>query len=161
MKTLNAGGVFGFLGCSDSHRFLPGLSGALTGVYAEDLTHDSLMDALRRRRCFATTGQKTALDFRVGGIFMGSEGSVHNAPKVRWRIHPFGKLESATILRDGCGVYKTRSESGVWLDDDAAPGRHWYVLEVKEYGQQRRYPHNVAAAWGKYAWSSPACVTIH
>lgn len=159
-RALNAGRRFAFLGNSDSHRFMPGLSGALTGVYARDLTRSSIMDALRRGRCFATTGNKTALAFWVNNAFIGEEGRAPASPEIRWRIRAHGAIEKMRIIRNGEYVYSTSAAEGEWTDHHARLGENWYVLEVKEKGVHRRYPHNIAPAWGKYAWSSPIRVRV-
>ena len=156
---LNAGDHFAFLGNGDSHRFLPGLSGALTGVYASALTRTAILAAIRAGRCFATTGNRTAVEFRCNAAFMGATVAVGAPPCLSWRVQPQTALESVSVIRDGAIVHRADVATGTWTDRTLAPGRHWYVLQVKEAGAQTRYPHNVAPARGKYAWSSPIRVT--
>ena len=150
----------GFVGNTDTHRFMPGLSGALTGVYARELSRDGIIDALRARRCFATTGNRTAIDFRVNDVMMGQELSTDTTPILSWRVAPDTSLEKIEIIRDGQLAFASRSAVGEWTDTTARPGAHWYYLQVKEKGVHRRYPHNVAPAWGKWAWSSPVWVDL-
>ena len=52
----------------------PGPSGpaGLTGVWAERLDRPTLFDALFNRRCYATTGVRIIVDFRVNGAWVGS-----------------------------------------------------------------------------------------
>ncbi|MFH0963160.1 MAG: DUF3604 domain-containing protein [Planctomycetota bacterium] len=157
---LAAGRRFGFVGNSDSHRFLPGLSGALTGVYAEELSREGIITALCQRRCFATTGNRTRMEFRVNDAFMGEETRTKGRPVVRWSVRAQGELERVEVVRDGEVVMRCRHEDGEWTDGGAAAGTHWYYLRAKERGVQRRYPHNVAAAWGKWAWTSPVWVSV-
>ncbi len=160
-KALNEGRVFSFLGNSDSHRFMPGLSGALTGVFAEALTHDAIVDAIKQGRCFATTGNRTVAWFYVNDCFMGGHLSTAERPvAVKWQITPHHKFESVTIIRDGQPVHRCTEISGEWLDREVVPGQHWYLLEVKEEGEYQRYPHNVASAWGKFLWTSPVWIKL-
>jgi hypothetical protein len=154
-KNLDKGKRFAFLGNSDTHRFMPGLSGALTGVFATELTKKSLFDAVRNRRTFATTGNKTVVTFWLNDTFMGGESKSYNPPKLRWRIIPHGKLERIDLIRDGKTIHSSNRKSGEWRDVTVKEGQHWYILQVKEEGKHQRHPHNVAMAWGKYAWSSP------
>jgi Protein of unknown function (DUF3604) len=158
-RALNAGKRFAFLGNSDSHRFMPGLSGALTGVYAGELSYPSITDAIHRRRTFATTGQKTAVALWVDDAFMGDEVILDKPPRIRWRVSPHGKLESVTIIRDGKRIHTSSKMRGSWVDADYSVGHHWYLIEVKEHGTPVRHPHNVAPAWGQYAWTSPVWVS--
>jgi hypothetical protein len=154
-KNLEKGKRFAFLGNSDSHRFMPGLSGALTGVFATELTQKSLFDAIRKRRTFATTGNKTAVAFWLNDTFMGGQTTSNIPPNVRWRVIPHGKLKRIDVIRNGKTVHSSDRKSGEWRDETVPEGRHWYVIQAKEEGNHQRYPHNIAMAWGKYAWSSP------
>ena len=157
-QALNAGKKFGFEGSSDSHRFMPGLSGALTGIYAEDLSEQALVAAFKARRCFATTGNRTGVVFKVNGALMGSEITTDSAPKLEWQVSPEGKLEKVEIIRNGEIIHTANKTSGTFTDNSLPDGDNWYYLQVKEAGEYKRYPHNVAAAFGKWAWSSPVWV---
>ncbi len=160
IKALNKGEKFGFLGNSDSHRFMPGLAGALTGIYAEKLSREAIMDALNSRRSFATTGNRTAVDFRVNGALMGEEIKTKDLPLLEWKVAPPAELESVKIIRDGKSVFESGEKEGKWRDRELPPGRHWYFLQAKERGKQERYPHNLAPASGKYSWTSPVWVNL-
>jgi hypothetical protein len=159
-KNLNKGERFAFLGNSDSHRFMPGLSGALTGVFAPQLTQKSLFDAIKKRRTFATTGNKTIVAFWLNDTFMGGETTSDTPPTLRWRVIPHGELERIDLIRDGETVHSSDRMSGEWRDVTVSKGGHWYIIQVKEEGDHHRHPHNVAMAWGKYAWSSPIWLNI-
>lgn len=156
---LNNGVKFAFLGNSDSHRFLPGVAGALTGVYAENLTQEAIISAIKAGRSFATTGNRTAIDFRVNNSLMGSTIKVQTKPAIKWSIIAHSKVEEVAIIRNGQVVHKSNKANGEWQDKEVKVGRYWYIIQVKEDGEYQRYPHNVASAWGKYAWSSPIWVT--
>ena len=159
-KNLDNGERFAFLGNSDSHRFMPGLSGAITGVFAAELTQKSIFDAFRKRRTFATTGNRTLLAFWLDDIFMGGEFTSNTPPVLRWQIIPHGKLESIELIRDGKTIHTSNKKYGKWQDVTVPKGQHWYIIQAKEEGNYQRHPHNVAAAWGKYAWSSPIWLNI-
>lgn len=78
---LMRGVKLGIVGGSDTHDSRPanpypepipeGASG-LTGVWAERLDRPSIFDALFKRRCYATSGVRIIVDFRVNGYWMGS-----------------------------------------------------------------------------------------
>jgi len=78
---LRKGHRFGFTASSDSHGLLyhhgearkrdPYRTG-LTAVQAPSLDRGAVLDALRNRRCYATSGVKIALDVAVNGAPMGS-----------------------------------------------------------------------------------------
>jgi hypothetical protein len=81
---LKAGFRPGFVGTSDTRLSTPGnprgfsmedhpWSNGLTAVLARELTRDGILEALRARRCYATTGQRYLMEFTVDGNPMGAE----------------------------------------------------------------------------------------
>jgi hypothetical protein len=64
----------------------------LTAVLAKELTRASILDALRNRRCYATTGPRYLLEFTVDGQMMGSELRV----KKGHRAKVYGSVGSTT-----------------------------------------------------------------
>ncbi len=78
---LMRGAKLGIVSGSDTHDNRPanpykepGPSGpaGLTGVWAERLDRPSIFEALFNRRCYATTGVRIIVDFRVNGAWVGS-----------------------------------------------------------------------------------------
>ena len=67
----------GFVGGSDAHIQLPG-SGGITGVFAETLSRENILNAIRHRHCYATTGAKIKLYFTLNNfLMMGDEITVN------------------------------------------------------------------------------------
>lgn len=65
---------FGFVASSDDHRGYPGAYGeGLLGVWAKELSSESLFGAIKARRTYAATGDRIALDVKLNGKPMGSE----------------------------------------------------------------------------------------
>ena len=66
---LDRGVQFGFIGSGDSHDGHPGLahlaapSGGLAAIFSENLTRESVLEALRARRVYATNGPRIWLRF--------------------------------------------------------------------------------------------------
>lgn len=70
---LAGGGHFGVIGSTDHHSAHPGSHGyGRAGVWAEELTREGIWEALKNRRCFALTGDRIELDFRVNESMMGT-----------------------------------------------------------------------------------------
>ena len=73
-RQLEKGLRFGFVASSDDHRGYPGAYGeGLVAVWARDNTPQSIVEAVRRRRTYAVTGDRIELDFTVNDRPMGSE----------------------------------------------------------------------------------------
>jgi hypothetical protein len=162
---LNRGARYGCVANGDSHRRAPGLSGGLTGIFAEELTVEAILDALRERRCFATNGSRIFMDSRANGSFMGQ--SVRAKNRVTLTLDAIGTrpITSATLIRNGKEL-KTfpsagRREFHTSYEDSGLPqGRHWYLWRVAQQHVAPTLPGNVSVAHGHLAWSSPHWVVV-
>ncbi len=155
----------GVIGASDQHglQWHHGIChkrncfrAGLTGVWAPKLTRDALLDALRRRRTFATTGVKLWLYFVVNDALMGTiapsanvAGLRNGPPRIRVQVAvppSEGRLAWLEVVRNGAVVHRYGAEgqhSRYTFVDEAAPdGPLCYYLRV-------------TLADGNMAWSSP------
>jgi hypothetical protein len=160
------GARLGFVANGDSHRRAPGLSGALTGIYAEALTPESILEALRERRCFATAGSQMFLDVRAGDAFMGEETRAEHR-RITLKLHAIGTraITSATLVRDGKEIYKVNIEGRrdvrvEFTDENLTLGTHWYYWRIAQDITAPVLPGNLMAAHGHLAWSSPHWVVV-
>jgi len=179
IKRLQEGKIFGFIGSSDSHRAVPGLGGALTGVVAEKLTPESLYAGYRNRRLTATQGCRLKIDFRVSGLFIGQSGEIKDAPCIKAVVSAESKIGFVELARDGATVLRKAGKGKRiqfrFVDKDVKKGNHFYFLRVKLVGDssfnterfstdlrafsnEGMYPHNLARSIGVYAWTSPVWV---
>lgn len=181
INMLKNGKRFGFIGSSDTHRSVPGLGGAITGLYAEELTPESLFDAYRNRRTVATQGFFIYVDFKVGDIFIGGEGDLSSPPNIQAFVDAPETIDYVEIIRDGEMLFRTSPHSSdcqlSFKDDKARPGNHFYFLKIKLVGEPSynvsplenclkpfvndgKYPSNLAPSKGVFAWTSPIWITI-
>jgi len=163
-QSLDKGQDLGFVATSDSHRRNPGLGGGLTAICAASLEPHAIIDALRKRRCWATNGSRIFLDARANGRFMGEVVRSGSDVKLSINVRGTRPLVSATIVRDGKDL-KTFDADGqreleVALVDRLEPGRHWYYWRVSQEGSSPQYPSNVKVAFGNYSWSSPHFIYV-
>ena len=118
---LRRGHRFGFVGGSDSHASRPGSDvvewgwdgvhrqSGLTAIYARELTRDALYDAMVNRRCYATTGVRMILDFRVNGAPMGTETTVadpEDPKEAAVKVCTPGPLATVEIVKNGSTIYR-------------------------------------------------------
>jgi hypothetical protein len=166
-RALREGFQLAFIGSSDTHRIVPGLGGALTGVWAESLTRQGILEALWARRCFATNGERIVLDVRVNGVPMGSELDAAETVAVRCTAQSPRPVERIDLFRDGECVQRRASgerQVSVAIEDRPEPGPHFYHVRVRLERLPRaplpQRPGNLQASRGEYAWSSPIWVQV-
>ena len=166
-RHLREGYRLAFMGNSDSHRIVPGMGGALTGVWAEALTREAIFEGLRARRCFASNGERVVLDVRVNGAPMGAETRVAGRVAVACRVRAPRPVLRVALFRDGEQVMEQKvgkAEARLTLEDRPEPGAHFYYVEISLDSLPRKPMGgrcgNLQVAQGDYAWSSPIWVTV-
>lgn len=108
-EALRRGMRVGFVAASDDHKGRPGAShpgahifgvyGGLTCVLARKLTREAVFEALRARRCYATTGERILLDLTCNGHLMGEEFEARELPQIRCHVIGTAGIESVEVLR--------------------------------------------------------------
>ena len=104
---LAMGHRLGVVGGTDTHFSQPGRPvdgpfdlGGITAILADRLERSALWDALYARHCYATTGERILLDFRVNGHLMGSEVRLSGTRDVTGRVLGTTKLERVEVIRN-------------------------------------------------------------
>ncbi|RLB46846.1 MAG: hypothetical protein DRJ42_26760 [Deltaproteobacteria bacterium] len=147
---LRRGHRFGFIASSDGHGLLfhhgmarkrdPFRTG-LTAVQATGRNRAAILDAMRSRRCYATSGVKILLDLEVGGQPMG--GQLPRVEEVAIRAFAHGTADLASIELVGPdGVVAVGRTDGATGELDARGAAPWLYLRVRQED-------------GEMAWSSP------
>lgn len=108
-ESLKRGYRVGCVAGSDDHKGRPGASypgsssfgvyGGLTGIFAEELTREAIWDALRSRRCYATTGQRIFLKVLADGHWMGDEYTTDGAAKIRVQAIGTDIIEKIEVIK--------------------------------------------------------------
>jgi hypothetical protein len=145
----------GFTGGTDNHCGWPsrqqqGGPVGLTGVYADEFSRAGIFRGLYRRRCYATTGMRIGLDFRLNGAPMGSELSLAPRTERRLSLHVRGTapLERAEVVSQGTVVHRFAVDGpdleAYWIDERRTRPTHdfYYYVRVRQVD-------------GHCAWSSP------
>jgi hypothetical protein len=163
----------GVVGGSDNHDLFMERGTALTAVLSDRLDRHAIFEALRRRRCYATTGEKILLDVRVNGAPMGSIIRARGAPLVS--VHVTGtdvlqKVEIVKFWKSAPNPFPTvyavspdgRQASFQWKDLQFEGDAAYYVrvsqradpriANKKSFGSATSFPNEMA-------WSSPIWVT--
>lgn len=151
---LAAGWRFGFLGSSDMH-FLSHIDQAYrTGwaaVWADSLDRESIWEALKARRTYATTGVRIFVRFDGNGSPMGS--AIEAADEVQFRVdvETLSAIDRVQIVRYDGSTYD------LLLDEQPGEGTLGFHRDVaaKDVSPGMFYYLKVRQTDGHYAWSSP------
>jgi hypothetical protein len=150
---LRLGRVFGITGSSDSHYGFAGDYG-LMGVLVDELTREAVIDAIRSRRTYGTTGARILLSFTADGEPMGSilrgAGEVAAAPPVlRAATLGTAPLEEFALFENDRIVHRADADPSdprrAALEFTPAappPDGTWYQVRVRQQD-------------GEVAWSTP------
>ncbi|MCL5271233.1 MAG: DUF3604 domain-containing protein [bacterium] len=166
VDTLLRGFHMGFVGGGDGHPAPPADSG-ITGIYARDLTLESLWDALAQRRTIATTGAKILVDFHVNGFTLGSiiRFNQHETKdlfplEIGVTVQGTAPLEKVEIVENGVTIH-TKTKPRARLDQMAYT---WYrnphpldnQLPLPLTNNVSRFIYvRVTQRDGHMAWTSP------
>ncbi len=108
-ESLKKGYRVGCVAGSDDHKGRPGASypgssafgvyGGLTGIFAEELTREAVWDALKNRRCYATTGQRIFLKVLADGHWMGDEYTTDDAAIIQVQAIGTDVIEKIEVIK--------------------------------------------------------------
>jgi hypothetical protein len=163
-EILEEGYRVGFIAASDNHNGAPGLSarpsrftnltyhGGLAAVLAPSLTRENIFDGLYNRRCYATTGIRLYMDWRMDGHLMGSEISLERGHSINHEltISATNAIASVEIIRNDrtekifnyTGEYFIRLEGKLLFSDDG-----WAYVRITQIDRHM-------------AWSSPVWINL-
>ncbi|MBT3274082.1 MAG: hypothetical protein HN368_13075 [Spirochaetales bacterium] len=157
-RELRRGNKIGLIGGSDEHRRNPGLGGALTGIWAKDLTVECIIEALKNHRCYATMGRKVTLDFRINDQPMGSAFTGKLCVITVSADSPV-PIEAVELYEDGEIIHTWNPGeqiAAVDLEYLVPKGCHsYYVKLILDGPLHRGYPSNIQPMRGARVWSSP------
>ena len=157
---LNKGYRLGFVGGSDTHITRPGSiikepgkpfpykESGLTAVYAKELSREAILDALKHRRCYATTGHRIIVEFSINGHFMGEEFAVCTGDELDIQAFAAGtdEFEKVEIIKNGAVFYE---------DNTTVQDLTLRTKDIKSAATSDYYYLRVTQKDGCRAWSSP------
>lgn len=171
------------IGGSDGHRRNPGLGGGCTGVWASGLSQAGLIEGITKGRTIATQGRRPMVDFSITDrrgthLFIGEYGKLEGSIAIRIRVEVEpgydDRIESVELLHwnrmvaNWSGWDTTRDGTRLEVDYDPfsfdSAGRtvplsletpHYLYLRIRQTGPDLRFPSNLAAARGPWAWTTP------
>lgn len=160
---LERGARMGCVGGSDIHSPHPGMwhevpgawnirypNPGLVAVLAEELTREAVFDALKARRCYAASGIRAAIDFRINNEPIGSvlKESPDGRRELYLSVQADSPLRTVTVLRN-------MEDRFIIHLDGTAREAELMVTELKAERETDYYYVRVEAMDGRRAWTSP------
>jgi len=138
----------GFIASGDHN----GMGVGVAALWVKELTREGVMEAMKSKRCFATTGDKMIIDFRVDGQTTGSTIQTKHTPKLELNVKGQHELAKVEILRNS-QVIKAYDIKGKALDfneiyednnfKDENDGLYYYIRVTQ---------HNAEIGWSSPIW---------
>lgn len=153
-------GVYADFFDSEQVQYSPGL----TGVIAPEHSRNAIFEALYRRSCYATTGERMVVNFFIAGTPMGGEASTADKPGLIVNRHiagyvaGTGDLESVEIVRNGEVIKVINPENSyhVSFTFDDMQDLLKVLLSYEDKGPSFAFYYIRATQKdGHMAWSSP------
>jgi uncharacterized protein DUF3604 len=163
---LRSGYKVGVVANSDGHKGRPGAShpgastfgayGGLTCVLAESLTREAIFDAIRQRRCYATTAaQRIHVTLGVNGLPMGAEGRADGPVRIVGRVVGTSTLERVDVFR-GLDLVRTISPYTAASFDGSARYRvAWAGSRVRGRDRLTRWDGSLELSAGRIVDAVP------
>ena len=120
-------------------------------VYAESLTREAILDALRMRRCYGTTAARVFLDVRVNRALMGEKitAKAGQPVTVNVKVIAANDIAQVELCRSNAFIYAKpgdgREMEFEFTDTKPVAGKSYYYVRVQQKDEE-------------LAWSSPVWV---
>ncbi len=109
-RYLDHGHQVGFTAASDNHLSQPGYSaprggslaqrGGLGAVLADELSTDTLFEAMKSRQTYATTGERMILDVTLNDTAMGSRAAMADTRKITGRVIGTAPIDQIIVMKN-------------------------------------------------------------
>ncbi|MCF8362916.1 MAG: DUF3604 domain-containing protein [Prolixibacteraceae bacterium] len=136
----------GFIGSGEHNNMGIGLA----ALWVKEVSRKGIIEALRARRCFGTTGDKIFMDVKVDNAFMGEIAKLNGVPEIQIKTQGQKEIERVELLRNS-RVIKS------WKPENA--DETFMVKYIDEHYQKENdvlyYYVRVRQNDEHLAWSSP------
>ncbi|MCP5154095.1 MAG: DUF3604 domain-containing protein [Ectothiorhodospiraceae bacterium] len=156
--------VDGRPGCSYPGRMgVRNVRGGLTAILASSNTRTDILDALRRRHCYGTTGERILLSVRCGDAIMGDEVRAAGPVELAVEVAGTAGIEAVDLFRDDQLLHSVdlldpgELSNRYRIDWQGAshPG-NWQRARMHWDGSLRIEPPARIVAVGPWAFDTPA-----
>lgn len=134
----------GVIASGDTHTGYPGVwNNGLVAVWAEELTRESLWEALLHRRTYGVTGDRMVIDFGVDGAPMGSVIRRRGEVRIVASVTGESAIDRVELLRNG-RVIATHCHADTWEIEPPGPDVHAKLRITVGWGPGHEYGFSAA-----------------
>ncbi len=157
-------GIFRNFFDSDQVQYSPGLTAVLSPTHSRD----SILQALNKKSCYATTGPRIIAGLEIAGMPMGSELNTASKPGLAYNRHITGyavgtaSIKEVLIIRNGkpFHTFNPKDDSYEFAFDDEEPLEKTVLKSKGDRPPFAYYYMRVLQEDGHIAWTSPIWVDL-
>jgi hypothetical protein len=125
-ELLDAGEHLGFIGASDNHEGQAGCK-HITAVFASECSRDAILDAVWERRCNASSGDRSLVEFSTKNGVMGRTLPHTELPTFTLSVTPDAQVTAVQLIHNGRTVLSQPWPGGAtatfkWTPGESAAG---------------------------------------
>jgi hypothetical protein len=98
----------GFIGSGEHNNMGIGLA----ALWVKEVSRRGIIESLRARRCFGTTGDKIFMDVQVNNAFMGEVAKLDGVPEIQIKTRGQKEIERVELLRNSRVIKTWKPENG-------------------------------------------------
>ena len=153
----------GVVAASDDHTCRPGLSyptrvtsrggfvsfdviGGYTGVYSKNLSRKAIWDALIKRHCYGTTGERIILEVKCNNNIMGDEFKVDKPPIIDIKAYGTDIISEIEIKRGIETIYRYSDSLPIKKNTIKI---QWSGVRVRSRGKKTNWDGNITIKNGR------------
>ncbi len=139
----------GFIASGDHNSMGIGLA----ALWVKEVSRAGILEALKNRRTFATTGDKIFMDVRINGATVGESVKTDKAPELNFSIESQSVLDKVEVLRNSKVIHEYA------INDNVSSFTQTFI--DKDYKKEKSvlyYYIRVSQKNNELAWSSPIWV---
>ncbi len=97
----------GVVASTDNHLGFPGAYGeGLAAVYADSLTRESILEAVKAKRTYGVSADRIELDFRLNGHYMGESVAPTSQRHIVVKVKGKGIVDRVEILKNNQVIFR-------------------------------------------------------
>lgn len=138
----------GFIASGDHN----GVGVGLAAVWVKEVSQKGIVEGLKNRRCFATTGDKIFIHMTVNGAWGNEEANTNGkAPEIEFEIKTVDRIKSIELLRNSKVIQRIKASESFTQKGTITDSEHKSSYSVLYY-YLRVIQENDHIGWTSPVW---------